>query len=181
VFARVALRSVPDSMGVLGGRSNSPSTTKVFLATLKSVICTVISSVVVIVVVVATTRVAVTLPHTDITTNSNSAALVGDCLAELCALHETGELLGAVNYERLSLNLHSEVNARWEIAIGRLHVEILLFLGGLEEAEGQAIYTLMAHGKIGEDEVTGFGWTVEIGHTRGRNTGEDRRVVGSGI
>lgn len=38
----------------------------------------------------------------------------------------------------------------------------------------------MADGKIGEDEVTGFGRTVEIGHTRGRHTGQNRWVAGSG-
>jgi hypothetical protein len=173
-------------MWILCGRSNSPSATKIFLATLKGVISTIVSSVIVVVVavvavVVATTRLGVTLPHTNIATNSNSAALVSDCLAKLCALHETGEPLGAENCERLCLNFHSEVNARWKIAIGRLHVEILLFLCSLEQAKGQAVETLMAHRKIGEDEVAGFGWAVQIGHTGGGNTSQNRWVVGSGI
>jgi hypothetical protein len=38
----------------------------------------------------------------------------------------------------------------------------------------------MANGKIGENKVAGFSWAIEVGHTGGRYTGEDRRVVGSG-
>lgn len=34
----------------------------------------------------------------------------------------------------------------------------------------------MANRQIGEDEVTGGGRTVQIGHTRGRDTGQNRRV-----
>lgn len=180
MLARVTLGSISNSVGVFGCGSNSPSTTEVFLATLKPVVSTVVIIVVIIVVVVVTSRLAVALPHTDVTANSNSAALIGDSLAKLCALHETGELLGAVDSEGVSLDLHSEVDTKWKIAIGRLDIEVLLLLGGLEQAKGQAIDALVADRKIGEDEVAGFRWTVEIGHARGRNTGENRWVVGGG-
>jgi hypothetical protein len=166
-------------MGIFRSRSDSPSTTEIFLTTLKPTV-SVVAVAVVTSVVVTTTGLAITLPHTDITTNSNSAALVSDCLAELCALHETGELLGAVNRKGKSLDLHSEVDTRWKVAISRLNIEVLLLLGCLKQTKCQAIDTLVAHRKIGEDEVAGFGWTVEISHARGRNTGKDRWVVGSG-
>jgi hypothetical protein len=130
-------------MGSFRGGCNSPSATEIFLPTLKPIVTSVIVIIVVVVVVIVVVIVAsglgVTLPHTNITTNSNSAALISNGLAKLCALHETGELFSAENHEGVSLDLHAEVNAWWKIAIGRLNVEVLLLLGGLEQAEGQAI------------------------------------------
>jgi hypothetical protein len=128
-------------MGSFRGGCNSPSATEIFLPTLKPIVTSVIVIivVVVIVVVIVASGLGVTLPHTNITTNSNSAALISNGLAKLCALHETRELLSAENHEGVSLDLHAEVNAWWKIAIGRLNVEVLLLLGGLEQAEGQAI------------------------------------------
>jgi hypothetical protein len=170
-------------MGNFRGGCNSPSATKIFLPTLKPIVTSVIVIIVVVVVVVVivvASGLGVTLPHTNITTNSNSAALISNGLAKLCALHETGELFSAENHEGVSLDLHAEVNAWWKIAIGRLNVEVLLLLGGLEQAEGQTIQALMANGKIGENEVAGFSWAIEVGHTGGGYTGEDRWVVGSG-
>lgn len=165
-------------MGNFSGGCDSPSATKIFLPALKPIVASVIVVIIVVVVIVAG-GLGVTLPHTNITANSNSAALIGNRLAKLCALHETGELLSTENHEGVSLDLHAEVNAWWKIAIGRLNVEVLLLLGSLEQAEGQAIQALVANGKIGENEVAGFSWAIEVGHARGWYTGENRRVVGS--
>jgi hypothetical protein len=111
-----------------------------------------------------TTRLAFTLPHANIATDADTASLVSNLLAERCALHQTRELLGAVDIERCCLNLHPPVNTRGQIGIGRLEVEILLLLGRLEQAESKAILALVANRKIGEDEVAGGRRAIEIGH-----------------
>lgn len=116
------------------------------------------------------------LPHTNITTDADTASLVSNFLAERRALHQTRELLGAVDIERRRLDLHPPVNTCGQVGIGRLQVEILLLLGRLEQAESEAVLTLMADRKIGENEVSGGGRAVKIGHARGRDTGQDRRV-----
>jgi hypothetical protein len=164
-------------MRILSNGRHSPSTTEVLFPALEAIP---VGVSVAVAVVVASTRLSVTLPHTNIAANSNPAALIGNCLAELCTLHETRELLCAVDTEWFGPDVHSEVNTGRKIAINRLCVEILLLLGGLEQAEGQAVKALVADGKIGEDEVTGFGGTVEIGHTRGGHTSQNRWVAGSG-
>jgi hypothetical protein len=164
-------------MRILCNGCRSPSTTEVLFPALETIA---VGISVTIAVVVASTRLGVTLPHTNIAANSNPAALVGNCLAELCTLHKTGELLCAVDTKWFGPDVHPEVNTGGKIAINRLCVEILLLLGGLEQAEGQAVKALVADRKIGKDEVAGFSGTVEIGHTRGGHTGQNRWVAGSG-
>jgi hypothetical protein len=121
------------------------------------------------------------LPHAHVTTNTDTASLVGHSFAKLSALHQAGELLGAEDNEWLGLDLHPPVHAGWQVAIGRLQVKILLFLGGLKQAECQLVQAFVSNRQVGEDEVTGFGGSVKVGHARGRNTREDGRVVGGGI
>jgi hypothetical protein len=162
-------------MRILCNGCHSPSTTEVLFPALETIAVGVS-----VAIAVASTRLGVTLPHTNIAANSNPAALVSNCLAELCALHKTGELLCAVDTEWFGPDVHSEVNTGGKIAINRLCVEILLLLGGLEQAEGQAVKALVADGEIGKDEVTGFGGTVEIGHARGGHAGQNRWIAGSG-
>lgn len=167
VLTRVAERSGSNTVGVLSCRCNSPSAAIILL-----------SSVVATITAVATTRLSVTLPHTDVPANSDSATLVGNSLAELSTLHQSGKLLGAIHAKGLRLDLHSEVDTRRQVAISGLKIEILLLLGRLKQAKGQTVSALVANGQIGEDEVSGFGGTVEVCHTRGGDTGQDGWVVG---
>lgn len=167
VLARVAERSGSNTVGILGGRCNSPSAAIILL-----------SSVVATITTVAATRLSVTLPHTNVPTNSDSATLIGNSLAKLSALHQSGKLLGAKHAEGFRLNLHSEVDARRQVAISRLEIEILLLLGRLKQAKGQTVTALVANRQVGEDEVSGFSGTVEVCHTRGGDTGQDGWVVG---
>lgn len=169
VLARVAERSGSNTVGVLRCWCNSPSAAIILL-----------SSVVSTIAAVATTRLSIALPHTDVPANSDSASLVGNSLAELSTLHQSGKLLGAKHAEGFRLDLHSEVDTRRQIAISGLKIEILLFLGCLEQTKGQTISALVANRQVGEDEVSSFGRAVEVCHTRGGDTGQDGWVVGGG-
>lgn len=84
---------------------------------------------------IVASRLALSLPHADIAANTNTAALVGDFLAERGALHQARELLSTVDVKGRRLNLHPPVNTGRQVAIDRLQVIILLLLGGLEQAE----------------------------------------------
>lgn len=150
-------------MRIFGGGGNS-SSASVFLFT----------------TVVAVSRLGIALPHTDIATNSNTASLVGNGLAQLGALHQTGKLLGTVDTEGVGLDLHSPVDARGQVAILGVQVVILLLLGGFKQAESQAVSTLVSNGEIREDEISRLGRAIKISHTRSRDTGEDGRVGSCG-
>lgn len=124
---------------------------------------------------------AVTLPHTHIAADTDSASLVGNSLAEGSAFHQSRELLGAEDVEGLRLNFHSPVNTRGEIGFCRLQIKVLGLLGRFEQAEGEAEVALVSDGEIGKDEVSSLSRSVEISHARRRNTSQDGRVVGSAI
>lgn len=170
MLTRVAKRSGSNTVGILSCGCNSPSAAVILLA---SVVATIAAA-----ATTTTTRLSVTLPHTDVPANSDSATLISNRLAKLSALHQSRKLLGAKHAEGHSLDLHSEVNARRQIAISRLEIEILLLLGRLKQAEGQPVTALVANRQVGEDEVSSFSGTVEVCHTRGGDTGQDGWVVG---
>ena len=119
---------------------------------------------------------ALALPHANITSDADSASLVGNFFAQRCALHEPRELLGTENVKWCRLDLHAPINTRGHVAVSLFEVEILLLFGGFEQAEGQAILALVADRKIGENEVSSGGRSVQVGHARGGNTGQNGRV-----
>jgi hypothetical protein len=103
VLARVADGS-GSQVGILGGSWRHGSAARVLLLTAS----------------VKAAALAVALPHANVAADSNSAALVGNGLAERGTLHESRELLGAEDVERLRLDLHPPVHPRGKVGIGRL-------------------------------------------------------------
>lgn len=125
MLARAAVRTVSIVLGVVGCRCGSSAT-------------------IIIVSAFKRARFAVSLPHSHVASDSYSATLVSDRLAELGALHEAGKLLGAEDVERLRLDFHPPVDARRGIRVDGIHVEILLLLCRLEQAKSQTKVALMA-------------------------------------
>lgn len=121
----------------------------------------------------------VALSHANIAANSNSAALVGNNLAESGALHEAGKLLGTKDIKGKRLDFHTPVNTREHIR-GGFEIKVLFLFGGLEQAERETEVALVANGEIGKDEIASLVGSVEIGHARGRNTSENGRVESGG-
>jgi hypothetical protein len=97
----------------------------------------------------------------------------------LSTLHQPRKLLSAIDTERIGLDFHSVVDSGWKIAIGRFQIKVSFLLGGLKQTEGQYVKALVANRKIGKDEITSFGGTVEIGHARSRNTSQNGWVTSS--
>lgn len=164
MLARVTDGSGPQAVRILGGsRRDGPTPSILFFAS------------------IIAAALAVTLPHTYIAADTDSASLVGNGLAERSALHQSREFLGAEDVERLRLDFHSPVNTRGKIGIGGLQVKVLGLLGRFKQAEGEAEVTLVSDGEIGEDEVSSLSRSVEIGHTRCRNASQDGRIVSGSI
>lgn len=139
MLARVAERSSPDAVRILGSGCDGSLARIILLTTL-----------------ISTSTLAIALPHTHIATNSNSAALISNGLAELSALHESGKLLSTEHAEGLSLNFHSPVNSSGELSIAGFRVKILLLLSCLVQTESEAVSALMSNRKVGEDKITSF-------------------------
>lgn len=118
-----------------------------------------------------------TLPHPHITADSHAAPLIGDFLAQSRAFHQTGELLCTEHVERVRLDFHAPIHSGGQVALGRIEIKVYLLLGRLEKAEREAILAFVADGKIGEDEVTGCGWAIEVGHARSWHAGQDWRLL----
>jgi hypothetical protein len=97
----------------------------------------------------------------------------------LSTLHQSRKLLSAVDAERFSLDFHSIVDSGWKIAIGRFQIIVSFLLGSLKQTEGQYVEALVADRKVGKDEITSFGGTVEIGHARSGNTSQNGWVASS--
>lgn len=164
MLARVTDGSGPQAVRILGGsRRDGPTPSILFFAS------------------IIAAALAVTLPHTYIAADTDSASLVGNGLAERSALHQSREFLGAEDVEGLRLDFHSPVNTRGKIGIGGLQVKVLGLLGRFKQAEGEAEVTLVSDGEIGEDEVSSLSRSVEIGHTRCRNASQDGRIVSGSI
>jgi hypothetical protein len=129
-----------------------------------------------------------TASHTNITTNPNSTTLLGNDPAQGGAGGQTRELLGAEYGERDRDDFEAEIQERFGrgglsgVDGGRersAFVEILGVLGFLIQVEVEPIHALVADRKIGKDEVTGLGWTIEVcnsghGHTSQNGTGWGR-------
>jgi hypothetical protein len=94
----------------------------------------------------------------------------------LSTLHQSRKLLSA---ERFSLDFNSIVDSGWKIAIGRFQIIVSFLLGSLKQTEGQYVEALVADRKVGKDEITSFGGTVEIGHARSGNTSQNGWVASS--
>lgn len=120
-----------------------------------------------------------TLPHPHVAADSHAAPLIGDFLAQSRAFHQAGELLCTEHVERVGLDFHAPINSWRQIAVARIHIEVDLLLRRLEKAEREAILAFVANGKIGEDEVTGGGWAIEVGHTRSWHAGQNRGLLRS--
>lgn len=164
MLARVTDGSGPQAVRILGGSWRDGPTPSILFFT--SVIAA---------------ALAVTLPHTYIAADTDSASLVGNGLAEGSALHQSREFLGTEDVEGLRLDFHSPVNTRGKIRIGGLQVKVLGLLGRLEQAKGETEVTLVSDGEIREDEVSSLSRSVEIGHARCRNASQDGRVVSGSI
>jgi hypothetical protein len=95
MFAGVAYRPRAESVRVLGSWGDGAILNILLLA-----------------VVVAVVGLGLTLPHPDITSDTDAAALVGNRLAERGTLHEAREFLGTIDVEGLRINFHTPVNAR---------------------------------------------------------------------
>jgi hypothetical protein len=115
VLARVAERSSPDAVRILGSWSDGSLASITLLTTL-----------------ITASTLAIALSHANVTTNSDSAALVSDSLAQLGTLHESGKLLRTEYAEGLGLDFHSPVDTRREVSVAGFPVKILLFLSRLE-------------------------------------------------
>jgi hypothetical protein len=135
-----------------------------------------ILSVLLLAIVVAV-GLGLTLPHPDIASDTDAAALVCNCLAERGTLHETRELLGAEDVEGLRVDFHAPVDASGHVPGLGLHIEILLFLCRLKQTKVELVKALVANRQVRENEVAGLIGTVQISHAGGWNTGQDRRVV----
>lgn len=157
MLARAAVRTVSIVLGVVGCRCGSSAAVIIFSA-------------------FKCARLAVSLPHSHVASDSYSATLVSDCLAELGALHEAGKLLGAKDVERLRLDFHPPVDARREIWVDGIHVEILLLFCRLEQAKRQAKVALMTNRQVGEDEITGLYRPIQISHAGSRYAGQNGRI-----
>jgi hypothetical protein len=159
MLAGVAERPGADAMGILWRRSHG-TRARVFLLA-----------------AVVAAGLALALPHANVPSDTDTAALVGHRLAELSALHQSRELLGAENMERRRLDLHPPIHTRRQVGVGGLEVEILFFLGRLEKAELEFVVSLMANRQVREDKVAGFVGTIQVGHAGGGNTSQNGRVV----
>jgi hypothetical protein len=152
-FVRCALLA-----GVTQRSRTKSGSVSVFVGWSNSTRCTgwivVLAALIVVVVLV------ITLPHAHITTDANTAALVGDALAEGGALHESRELLRAKDLERICLNLHAPVETRRQVGLRHTKIRILVLLGLLEETEVQAVVSLMANGQVWKDEISSADRTV---------------------
>lgn len=117
-------------------------------------------------------------PHAHVTSNADTAALLGNSTAERSALGETWELLGAEDGERLGLDLKSVRDVlrglSENLEVGNLlSVHVFLLLQFLVQGEAEAVFALMPNRQIREDEVAYRRWTIEVGHTSNRRASQD--------
>jgi hypothetical protein len=129
---------------------------------------------------------AIATTHADITPDTDSASLLGDDSAELSALIQARELLGAEDVEAARLDLHAEVERSGHQGdsgvrgFWRIGILVGLILGLLIQVEVQTVAALVTDGQIGEQEVASLDGTIEISHAGHGHTSENWRLVGSG-
>lgn len=125
-------------------------------------------------------RLALAAAHADVTTDADTAALLGDGARQNGRLGKSRELLGAVDCKFVGLDLHAPVEglSRMGGAVVGLLVEVGKLLRLLEQVEGEAVESLVADRQIGEQEVASLLGTIEVGHAGDRHTSQDRRRGG---
>jgi len=121
-----------------------------------------------------------TTAHTDITTDTDTAALLSDHAAKGSALGKSRELLRREDSEGQGLDLQTVGNVGIDASLGMrsegrtvIGIHILRILQFLIEREAQAIFALVANRQVGEDKVARRAGAVQIGHTSDRSTGQD--------
>jgi hypothetical protein len=102
--------------------------------------------------------------------------LLGDSPAQHCAFGQSGELLRTEDSELGRLDLQSPVergigsasihDLRLAIAQGFCIAILIRLLCLLVQIETEAIFALVANGKIWEDKVSSLGGSIKIGHAR---------------
>lgn len=137
----------------------------------------------------ATVRIAVvvltllTSTHADLTSDTNTASLVGYGTAELGARSQSRELLGTEDGEWLGLDFQTVGNLGFSLggSSGCCFICLVRILGILElfvQAETKSVFAFMADRKIREDEVSGLRGAVQVYHTGNRSTGQDGQAGG---
>jgi hypothetical protein len=120
-----------------------------------------------------------TAPHTDITSDADTAALLCNHTAQCSALGEAWELLRREDDE----GRRPDFQAMRDMGIDPIlkgssdsgaiiRVHILRILQLLVEGEAQSVFALMANRQVREDEVACRARAVQIGHAGNRCTGE---------
>ena len=170
IASAVAHRSLTVVLGVYWfGRGGTPGSVIVLLE-----------------LIVFTGRLAFASPHSHITTDADTAALLGHGPAQDCALCQPRELLRAEDREWCRLDLEPPIegavrsvdrSAR-RLSIGRLGILVLGVLRLFVQVEAQAVLPLVANRQVGEDEVSRFRWTVEICHARHWHASEHWDLLG---
>jgi hypothetical protein len=122
---------------------------------------------IIIVIIVIPLSIRTTTTHADITSNADTATLLGDDSAELSALRETRELFGGEDGEgsRLDLQTMRHMSGAMLLRVfSSLGVHITTFLQLFVQRKAQPVLALMADRKIGKDEVASRFGSVEVGH-----------------
>jgi hypothetical protein len=131
-----------------------------------------------------TVRVAVVVlalfasTHANFTSDANATSLVGDGAAELGAGSKSRELLGTVNGEWLRLDFQAMGDLCFSLGSGGCGclIQLVCVFGVLQfliQAETQSIFSFVADGKVGEDEVASLVRTIQVNHTSNRSTSQD--------
>jgi hypothetical protein len=130
------------------------------------------------------TGLALPSPHTHITSDADSAPLLGDSPAQHCTFGKTWELLRTEDSKLGRLDLQSPVKRRVG-GIGASHDVRLAIVHGfciaiicrllclLVKVETKTILSLVANRKIGEDEVARLGGSIKVGHSRDWHSRQD--------
>jgi hypothetical protein len=124
---------------------------------------------------VAPTGTVVATTHTNVTTDTDTTSLLGYDARESGGLGKSGELLGGENSECLALDIET-VDAEFPRLVGV--VGGLLLFGVFVQCEAKTVATLVTNRQVGEDEVSGRRGTVEVGHSRYRDSSENWRGCG---
>ena len=142
-----------------------------------------------IIAAVVFVRLGFSSTHTHISTDTHSAALLGNYTRKSCTLGQARELLCAEDGERDGLDLETEIHVlHWLSRLhrhghaGRAHrpdrrrrhlVLVLVILGFLVQTEVESVEPLVSDREVWEDEVAGLAGTVEICDACNWNTGQD--------
>lgn len=125
-----------------------------------------------------------TASHTNITTDTNAATLLGDNAAQRRAGGQTRKLLGTVDREGNRFHFETEVQGRLRhgglaewlgggVGHGSFLVGILEILDLFVQVEAQPVATFVTHRQVGEDEVTSLRGTIEVGNPSDRHTSQN--------